>query len=86
MERTISTVDLKTKLERKESIMIVETLAAEEEGLPAVPRDGLRILSAVGWRRFNWNALIGLATVVLVSAIGWAGVLLLVSSLLKTQQ
>jgi hypothetical protein len=56
---------------------------ALEETLPALPKEKPRIRNTVRWRCFNWNMALGLATIALVSAAGWAGALLLVSSLLR---
>lgn len=51
----------------------------------AVPvrREKPRVLETVRWKCFNWNTALGLGTVALVSAAGWAGIALLVSTLLE---
>jgi len=47
------------------------TRALEQTAIPGAARR----------KHFNWNMALGMGTVLLVSAAGWAGVLLLVSSL-----
>ena len=41
------------------------------------------IRGAARRKHFNWNMALGMGTVLLVSAAGWAGVLFLVSSLVS---
>jgi hypothetical protein len=57
--------------------------AAWEAMLPSGPREKPRVLNTARWKCFNWNMALGLGTMALVSAAGWAGAVLLVSSLLN---
>jgi len=57
--------------------------SAWEATLPTLPRENPRIRNTARWKCLNWNMALGLGTVALVSAAGWAGALLLVSSLLN---
>jgi len=53
-----------------------------DETLP-LPAEDPRIRETVRWKCFNWNAALGIGTIAVISIAGWAGVALLVSSLLE---
>ena len=60
---------------------VVVCAAALQEPPPALLREKPGIRDTVRWKCWDWNTAIGLGTIALVSAVGWAGVLLLISSL-----
>jgi hypothetical protein len=63
--------------------LVVVRYAALDKTFPALPRENRRIRNTVRWKGWCWNMAIGLGAMALVSAAGWAGIILLVSSMLN---